>query len=49
MLLVETDSARLPDWIAAKERIAPRTRGLIWRVEPGDVHPCSLPAGALWQ
>jgi hypothetical protein len=49
LLLVETDSAQLHDWIAAKERIAPRTRGLIWRVEPGDVHPSCLPAGAVWQ
>lgn len=51
VLLVETTSAALPAWFAAKSEVAPATPGIGWAVPPGKpAHPINgAPAGTVLQ
>jgi len=49
-LIVETDTARLPEWEALSKRHAARTPTLVVRTRPGAVHPLmTAPAGTVMQ
>jgi hypothetical protein len=50
-LVVETTSAGLPDWLALRMRLAPRTAGIGWAVPPEEgSHPLTTaPAGTVLQ
>lgn len=51
VLVVECSGARLPEWVAAKEAVTPRTPGLIIAVPEGQPpHPSeTAPAGTVLQ